>query len=211
MLEQLSQWESGLFFFINGHHSPFMDVIMWTFSSRLIWLPLAYIVLFYMYCKENRKYWLMDVLLIVMLLTVCDQVSSGIMKHYFLRLRPSHDPNFAPFVRLLHGYAGGQYGFPSSHATNSFGVAFFTERIVRDKRFSFFIYLSAFIISYSRVYLGVHFFSDIFVGAVIGLSFGYVFFCFNLFIIKSCYIGRKYALNNHHSGKLILRDDALIR
>lgn len=184
MLKELSLWESGLFFFINGHHFALLDPIMWTFSSKLIWLPMIFAVLFYGYCKENAKLWLADLLLIVLLLTLCDQISSSIMKHYFLRLRPSHDPSFAPFIKLLYGYAGGMYGFPSSHATNSFGVAFFTTKIIQDRRFSFFSYLYASIICYSRIYLGVHFPSDIVMGALTGIACACVVLRVYVYVLK---------------------------
>ncbi|GHU93091.1 hypothetical protein FACS1894155_12950 [Bacteroidia bacterium] len=90
----------------------------------------------------------------------------------FERFRPTHHPDFKDQVHILFGYRGGRYGFASSHASNAFGFAMFTTLLFRNKWFSLLLFTHALITAYSRVYLGVHFISDVIAGALIGIFTG---------------------------------------
>lgn len=184
MLEKILPYERNLFFLINGSHSYFADCVMWLFSGSIIWMPLIVLFLFSIVYKKEWKQWLPILITIAILFLFCDQFSSGICKPFFARLRPTHHPLFMNEVHTLYGYAGGKYGFISSHATNSFGFATLTTLLFRNKFYAGVIFLWAFIMSYSRIYLGVHFISDVVVGAVSGIIIGMLVYQLYLFYLK---------------------------
>jgi undecaprenyl-diphosphatase len=107
-------------------------------------------------------------------LFVADQTTSGILKPLIARPRPCHDPSLAPVIHLVHGKCGGSYGFASSHASNFFVFATYLSWHFKG-RFRWvriFLFGIASVVAFSRVYLGVHYPSDIVVGALIGLFSG---------------------------------------
>jgi len=172
MLDKLIPYEEKLFYLINGAHTHFLDCTMWLFSGMKVWIPLALFVIINIIYKKNWKHWVPVLLGIVLLFVFCDQFSSHLIKPLFARPRPTHYPGIMEHVRILYGYTGGHYGFISGHATNSFGFAMFTTLLFRNKFYSIVIFTWALIISYSRIYLGVHFISDIVGGILAGLLIG---------------------------------------
>lgn len=174
MLKDILPYEKDLFFLINGSHSYFTDCTMWLLSTSIIWIPLAIFLTGSIVYKKSWKIWLPILITISILFLFCDQFSSAVCKPYFARLRPTHYPGIAEHVRTLYGYVGGQYGFISGHATNSLGFATLTALLFRNKLYSIAIYIWALLISYSRIYLGVHFVSDVVVGALAGISIGFL-------------------------------------
>ena len=113
-------------------------------------------------------------LAIALVITLCDQFASHLCKPIFTRFRPTHHPDFMYLVKTVSGYRGGLYGFISSHAANAFGFATLMALVMRDKLFGWTIFFWAILTAYTRVYLGVHFISDIVPGAIIGVFFGYL-------------------------------------
>ena len=93
-----------------------------------------------------------------------------------MRFRPTHHPDFMNEVITVFGYRGGKYGFISGHAANSFGFAIFMSLLFRYRLFTWIIFIWAFVMAYSRIYLGVHFLTDIIPGALSGLLLGWLAF-----------------------------------
>jgi undecaprenyl-diphosphatase len=105
-----------------------------------------------------------------------DRISAAVIKPWADRLRPCHDASLAELIVIIDR-CGGQYGFVSSHATNTFGLAMIAAMLL-DKRYFYFkilLFIWAMLISYSRVYLGVHYPGDILGGALLGILLGYIF------------------------------------
>jgi len=171
LLEFLQKIDVEVFLFLNNLHSGFFDIIMFQLTKQLIWLPLFIIVIFFLFkYYKNEAWWLIAG--IVFIILISDQFISGFMKPFFERLRPSHDPVLENLVHLVNEYRGGLYGFASSHAGNSFGVAMFLWLTVRVKiPWIWIMFVWAFIFSYTRIYLGVHYPADIIVGGAIGATF----------------------------------------
>ena len=132
------------------------------------WLPLyAVLIGFLAWRYRNWRTVLLIVLGFVVAVGLSDYISSGILKPWVCRLRPTHDPAIDP-VRLVRGYAGGLYGFCSSHASDTMAVAMLFSLIWRNKIATACLMTWVALNCYSRMYLGVHYPSDILAGLLIG-------------------------------------------
>lgn len=174
MIEKILTYERGAFFALNGSDCDFLDRFMWIFTGRTVWLPLAVLILLVLIYKKNWRESILILLAIVLVVTLCDQFASHICKPYFTRFRPTHHPDFMNEVKTVFNYRGGRYGFISSHAANAFGFATLMTLILRNRLFAWTIFFWATLTAYTRVYLGVHFISDIVPGAISGVFFGYI-------------------------------------
>ena len=159
---------------LNGSDSPFLDRFMWLFSGKAVWLPLAAFILIVLLYKKKWKESILILLGIVLVVTLCDQFASHVCKPIFTRFRPTHHPDFMDQVKTVFDYRGGRYGFISSHAANAFGFATYMSLLFRYRLFTWTIFLWAALTAYTRVYLGVHFISDIVPGAIAGVFFGWL-------------------------------------
>jgi len=169
------QLDSQLFLAINGWHNEAWDVIMWWISGKTTWWPFYLLLLAYMGWK--KKWQLLPMLLfIILVITLADQTSVHLFKNVFQRLRPCHEPALEGLVHIVNNKCGGQFGFISSHAANSFGVAFLFLLWIRRGWFSAIIISWALLVAYSRVYLGVHYPGDVLVGGIWGAGCGCLIF-----------------------------------
>ena len=168
---------------INGWHSEWADILMWYISKSTTWLPLyALMVGLIVYrfgilspslCREGRRgSSLLRVLIILagfaVAVGVSDFVSSGIIKPWVCRLRPTHEPALAGMLHLVNGYTGGLYGFVSSHAANTMACALLFALLYKNKYATVGLMLWVALNCYSRMYLGVHYPADIIGGLAIG-------------------------------------------
>jgi len=183
MMDQLLQLDESLFRLINGWHTPFWDTVMWAVSAKLTWLPLYLFILGWMIKIYRRRFWVL-LLFIVLLVVFTDQASVQLFKKVFMRLRPCHQEALAASVHLVKGHCGGLYSFVSSHATNMFGVAMFSSLLIRNRLYTWLIFLWAAWVGYSRIYLGVHFPGDVLGGALLGTLIGWIMYRLWLFTDK---------------------------
>ena len=175
-MQTLIDLDKKILLFLNGLNHPFLDQIMIYSTETFFWLPL-YLFLIFLIFKNYKKETLSILLGAAITIILADQITSSLMKPFFARLRPSQDPALQSLVHLVNGYKGGLYGFASSHAANTFGTALFVWLALSPfyKRVGWIFAWAAFM-TYTRIYLGVHFPGDIFVGAIIGLGCGWVGF-----------------------------------
>ena len=157
MLENLLTYERNLFLWLNDCHTPYWDEVMWLYSGKGVWLPLALLVLLTLCYRKDWREIVLVLLAIVLTITLCDQFASHVCKPLFTRFRPTHHPDFMNEVKTVFGYRGGRYGFISSHAANAFGFAMFLALLFRNRWLGFTLFFWATVNAYSRIYLGVHF------------------------------------------------------
>jgi undecaprenyl-diphosphatase len=186
MFESLETLDRNLLLSINATHSPVVDVIMWYASKTWPTVLLVLFVAYFVYRKFHLKR-AMEFILGCALVAATADLTSNTVKHGVKRFRPTHNTEIREKIRLVNAYQGGKYGFFSGHASTTFGVATFMILVVNwlRKRYMFLIGLYAFLVVYSRMYLGVHYPSDIFFGILTGILFGWLgFIVMNTFFMK---------------------------
>ena len=169
-LQLLLGWDTTVFLTINSHHSAFWDNFMWIYSDKFTWVVMYASFGYVMFRNFPLRATIFCLLAVVLLITLCDQITSTLIRPYVARLRPSNlDNPIAPLVHIVDGYRGGSYSFPSAHAANCWGTAFLVMFLFRRHALSFFMAFWALVTCYSRLYLGVHYPGDLLVGMLIGL------------------------------------------
>ena len=180
MVEQLLHIDTEILLAINGWHAPWADQLMWIISAKTTWIPL-YLLLIGLLVWRYRQpaptpiKWLQKVpacvvMIVVIALAVgaADFIASGILKDWVARPRPSRVPELEGVLHLVNGYKSGQYGFVSSHAANTMAVALLFSLIWRNKIATVGLMLWVAANCYSRMYLGVHYPTDILGGLIVG-------------------------------------------
>lgn len=169
----IQELDRNLFLFLNSLNSPSFDIIMSTISARLPWVPL-YLFMLWMFFRDRGRLAIVIALFAIAAITISDQVSVHAFKDVFERLRPCREPDLKDLVHTINGKCGGLYGFVSSHATNVFNLAVFTSLLLRRRWYTISILVWASVVSYSRIYVGVHYPGDILGGAILGALIGYL-------------------------------------
>ncbi len=176
LVEQILPYERGAFLWLNEFHNVFWDSFMWMYSGKATWIPLVLVGLGVFFYKTKWQQTVLLLFCMVLLGTLCDQLSAGVIKPIFERLRPSHHPDFKDYVTIVNNYRGGRFGFISAHAANGFGIATFLSLMFKYRRFTVVIFTWATITCYSRIYLGVHFISDVIGGMFLGILVGFLIY-----------------------------------
>ena len=173
MIETIKKWDEDLFLVLNSFHFDALDPLVLQLTETISWIPLYLLILYKIYRADpSGSPWVIGGLMLTILLA--DQVTSGLMKPFFERLRPCHDPRWEG---LIHNYGrcGGLYGFASSHAANTFGLATFLTLTLSSKiKGIAWLFVYALLVSYTRIYLGVHYPVDIVFGALVGVLAAYL-------------------------------------
>lgn len=149
-------------------------------SGQLIWLPVVGLA-FYLAWKENSKREFGLFLLFLLLAVVASDVTSSyVLKNIFTRLRPCREVELLPLIYNFGQKCGGRFGFVSSHAANSFTLVTFTiGALISKKKGLHLFWIMPLLVSYSRIYLGVHYPGDVIAGATVGLFWGFILsWCF---------------------------------
>ena len=183
MIEEILKLDSKLFLYLNNLGTPEFDGF-WTILSKIeanILMYLFLICLFFYVQKIRPKFLNVFYLIFViaLMITITDQ-GANLFKDSFQRLRPCYNESIKDSLRLVKENCGGKYGFFSAHASNSFSLAIFFGLLFKN-RIRYIILITiiyASLISYSRIYLGVHFPIDIIIGSSFGLCIGFIMYSF---------------------------------
>ncbi|MBM3177146.1 MAG: phosphatase PAP2 family protein [Bacteroidetes bacterium] len=176
----LIEADKNLLIWLNAKHAQWLDGFMFAATGTVFWMPFYFLLIYLFFKHLDNKAWLV-LGCIGLTILVSDQLTSSLLKPLTERLRPSHEPSLDGIIHLFQTesgkfYKGGKFGFPSSHASNAFGVAVFTWLILRNQIgwIGLLTFPLALIISYTRIYLGVHYPSDIIFGAALGAALGFL-------------------------------------
>jgi undecaprenyl-diphosphatase len=180
MISQLNSWDEQLVLWVNAQHNGFLDQLMWGLSSKWLILPILLGLIFTL-LKQQRNGKEIGMLLLfgTLMVIACDVISTQLFKEVFHRFRPSHNVDIADQLHYHlfsdgSPYLGGKYGFVSSHAANFAGFAVFFWPFFHKSWMKALIVSIVLLVMYSRIYLGVHYFTDVFVGALLGMFIAYV-------------------------------------
>ncbi len=183
MFEYLESIDRDIVVAINGTHNAFFDELFWLISNTLFWSPLYIFVLHHVWKAYQWKNLLIFLGLVVLMIVITDRSSVLLFKETVQRARPSHNlliMDQLHFYLKKNGqyYVGGPYGFISSHAVNFFAITLFAGMSLRKyyPKMIWILLTAALLVCYSRIYLGVHYLTDVTCGGLWGAAWGYVFY-----------------------------------
>ncbi|MDO5616368.1 MAG: phosphatase PAP2 family protein [Cruoricaptor ignavus] len=170
-MEEILQQDKDTFLFLNNLGNEAFDQFWIMVSGTFIWVPFYVILLYLLYKRFGLSNVLYIAVFIALGVTISDQLS-GIFKSGIARLRPCHDPSLNHLMREVK--CGGQFGFYSAHASNTFFLASFLTFLLKNRyrKLPFILFFWATAVAYSRIYLGVHYPLDILFGATVGFLLG---------------------------------------
>ena len=186
MIEQIEQFDRDLFLTLNSLHADWLDPVMWWLSSIVFMIPVIAFVLYYAYKKGKLRLALIMMGGVGLCVLLSDRISVELFKEVFQRYRPTHNTDIGDLVHTVikpngEEYRGGLFSFVSSHATNAMSMALFSFLHLRrfNKKWSL-LFLWVIIVSYTRIYLGVHYPADLVCGAALGAVIGGIVYWISL-------------------------------
>lgn len=160
---------------INNCHSPFMDSAILVITDFWFFVGVACFIIAYSIRKDKFPKTILFCALLIVAVGCTDYLCASIIRPAVQQLRPTNPDNpVSAMLHIVHGYIGGKYGFPSCHAANSFAITVFTTLWFRRKWIAAILICWALLERYTRLYLGVHYPSDIVFGMAIGSLIAYI-------------------------------------
>ncbi len=174
MLEKIISIDKQLLVFLNSLGSTSYDSFWLFVTSQANWTPFFLLLLYLVHKKLGAKQTLIVVLFVSILLTINNTITE-LFKATFERLRPCNDPQIKDIIRNIK--PSSSYSFFSGHSSNTMAVFVFLYSIFK-KQYKYFslVILWPFVFAYSRIYLGLHFPTDILCGYLCGIIMGYLAF-----------------------------------
>ena len=173
-MDALLIWDIKLFLAINkGMSNPFFDLICPLLRDKYLWVPFYTFLISFFLINFKRKGFVI-ILFAIFAVALSDQLTASIIKPLVHRIRPCNDYMLIEQINILVNCGSG-FSFPSAHAANHFGLSFYLIALFGAKRKwiipAFIIWAAA--ISFSQIYVGVHYPLDIVGGILIGITTGF--------------------------------------
>ena len=210
-IQQFIDFDQELLLKLNGSDSLFWDGFMWLSTNKLTWIPLAVVLLYVIFKNNKIKEALLIITLLALVITFADQIASGICKPFFARFRPTQDPELMYQIDIVNGYRGGMYGFISSHAANTFGVAVFLTLVFKSASVAIILFIWAILNAFSRIYLGVHYPGDILFGILVGVGVGFLIYVIYRKLQKTIFNQPSYISNQYTSSGYLIGDLQIVQ
>lgn len=176
ILNTINDADRDLLTTINFDGPTGYDFFWAIYSDKWTWIPFILVIVYCLLRPGNWKHRLLIIGSVALLFLLSDFVVSSFIKNVICRPRPSHDPAVMSLLSYVNDYRGGAYGFPSNHASNGFATATFLALLFRNRWVTLSAFLWAVGSCYSRMYLGVHYPTDILCGALLGTLFAFLVF-----------------------------------
>lgn len=185
---------------IQGSDSLYLDRFILTLTHTGPWIPL-YALLLFLVIKNNQTMKQIGLLLLFAVISVAfaDVMIDTIVKPLCMRPRPTRDPYLMYAIDVVNNYRAGQYGFFSAHAANTMSIAVFFSLIVRNNVFSAVMILWSLFIGYTRIYLGVHYPSDVMIGWIWGTIIAFTTYYIYCYLYRKITPERKYISSQYTS------------
>ncbi len=184
-MEELIQLDKDLFIYLNTLGSPAWDGFWLFMTEKFYQIPLYLVLLIFFYKYFGIRGTIITLILVAVLITASDQLANLFKYILFKRPRPCRAEGVAEFTRFIAERCG-RYGYFSGHATNSMALAFFTGLALQKylKYIFPFMIVWALVVSYSRIYVGVHYPADVVTGMVAGILLGVGAFKLHTFLVE---------------------------
>ncbi len=174
-MEIISDLDQQILLFFNGYHTSFLDETMALITSKWIWIPFYLFLIELLFKRRSTKTAILTLIAVALAITLADQICASLIRPYVGRLRPCNPDNpIFSYITLVKNIHPGGYSWPSCHAANTFALATLLSCVMKSRKFTIFIFAWAIIVSISRLYVGVHYPTDLLCGAAIGSALGYL-------------------------------------
>lgn len=184
MIEKILELDAKLFLYLNNLGDPAWDWFWLLITDKWTAIPLYALLLYLIFRRYGLKGTIISLVMVALLITCTDQLAN-LFKHGFERPRPCRQEGVMEYTRFI-AVRCGRFGYFSAHAASTFALAIFAGLILK-KAWPKLIYILLFwalVVSYSRIYVGVHYPLDVITGMLIGASLGYLFYLLQAYLIR---------------------------
>ncbi|MFS4457489.1 phosphatase PAP2 family protein [Maribacter sp. 2304DJ31-5] len=181
MWDRILQWDRETFIYLNSLGMEHYDHIWSTITKIPTWIPL-FILFGFLFFRKYPKREAIFMVLTVLIMVFFVVTLTDLTKEAVARLRPNNDPEINKVIRILRNPSG--YSFFSGHASTSFSITTLVFLFLRRHfRWTWIFYIWPLLFAWSRIYVGVHFPTDLIVGTLIGIFSAWIFYCLHLMLI----------------------------
>ena len=183
-METLIHLDKEIFLFLNNLGNPAWDTFWLTVTNKWMAIPLYALLLYLIFRKLGLKATALTLVVIAVMIACSDQLAN-VFKHAVERPRPCRQEGVMESMRFI-AVRCGLYGYYSAHASNSMALALFLGMVLKKQypKLIYFLLFWAFLVGYSRIYIGVHYPLDVLSGLAMGTLLGFIFAKLQPYLLK---------------------------